>query len=96
MIELLLDQRGAEMNIIKDVLEAAARNTRSGKAVPELLPSQPGARVDKRGRIEIAEDVVTAAAGNTGSGKKVMELLFPVFPAAASSTISVMLISPPS
>ena len=69
MMELLLDQQGAQIKITEDVVKAAASNGGNGKEVMALL-------LDRRGdQIQISEDVVKAAARNEGNGKDVMALL---------------------
>jgi ankyrin repeat protein len=70
IIDLLLDQLGKEVKITADVVEAAAKNKRSGREVMELLLNKRG------GEVIITPEVTQAAAGNEESGKKVIELLF--------------------
>ena len=66
---LLLDRRGDQIRITKDVVKAAASNGGNGKEVMALL-------LDRRGdQIQITGDVVRAAASNGGNGKEVMALL---------------------
>ncbi|KAF2186451.1 HET-domain-containing protein [Zopfia rhizophila CBS 207.26] len=64
-----LKRRGDEVAITKEVVKAAAGNTRSGKEVMTILLEQRG------GEVKVTEEVVEAAAGNTQSGKEVMALL---------------------
>ena len=67
--DVLLEQRGADVVIMEEVVKAAAGNKESGKEVMMVLLEQQG--VD----VVITEEVVKAGAGNSGSGKKVMTLL---------------------
>jgi len=58
-MELLLDRRGNQIQITKNVVKIAIRNKRGGKQVIALL-------LNRRGdQIPIIKDVVTAAAGNS-------------------------------
>jgi mitogen-activated protein kinase kinase kinase len=69
VMTLLLDRRGADVQITGEVVKAAAENKESGKEVMTLL-------LDRRGAdVQITKEVVKAAAGNQGSGKEVMTLL---------------------
>ncbi|QVM13334.1 hypothetical protein D8B26_007942 [Coccidioides posadasii str. Silveira] len=69
MMNLLLDQRGADIIITEEVLKAAAGNEKSGKEMMALLLNQQDAH------IKITEEVLKAAAGNEKSGKEMMALL---------------------
>ncbi|KAI4157359.1 MAG: hypothetical protein LQ342_008341 [Letrouitia transgressa] len=61
---LLLDRRGADVQITEGVVQAAAGNDGSGKEIITLL-------LDRRGAdIQIIEKVVQAAAGNNWRGKE--------------------------
>ncbi|ERF76578.1 hypothetical protein EPUS_05851 [Endocarpon pusillum Z07020] len=69
MMTLLLDRRGADVQINEEVVKAAAGNSGSGREVMTLL-------LDRRGAdVQISEEVVKAASGNYESGKEVMTLL---------------------
>jgi hypothetical protein len=56
---LLLDRRGADVQITEDVVKAAAGNRGKGR----------------RSEIQITQEVVKLAAGNDSSGQEVMKLL---------------------
>jgi hypothetical protein len=60
---LLLDRRGADIQITEEVVKAAARNEDSGEQVMTLLLNRRGAD------IQITEEVAKAAAGNLDDGK---------------------------
>ena len=69
MMKLLLDRRGADVQITDKVVEAAAGNGRSGKDIITLL-------LDRRGAdVQITEKAVEVAAGNDWSGKDIITLL---------------------
>jgi hypothetical protein len=58
VMALLLDRRGDQITITKEVVKAAAGNSQSGKEVMALL-------LDRRGdQVAITEEVVKAAMGN--------------------------------
>jgi len=67
VIRLLLELRGAEIQITEEVVKAAAGNYGSGEEVMRLLLEQRGAE------IQITEEMVKAAAGNYLSGKEVID-----------------------
>ncbi|KAH8665926.1 heterokaryon incompatibility protein-domain-containing protein [Tricladium varicosporioides] len=64
-----LERRGGEVKITEAVVEAAARNWKSGKEVIAFLLERRG------GEFKITEDVLKAAAGNWESGTEVIVLL---------------------
>ncbi|GKT70501.1 ankyrin repeat protein [Colletotrichum tofieldiae] len=67
IMALLFDKRGEEVQITKDVVEAAA-GSGSRETMALLL--------DKRGdEVQITEDIIKAAAANWRSGQEIMELL---------------------
>ncbi|WAO92355.1 HET domain-containing protein [Fusarium falciforme] len=65
----LLDQRGPEVKITEEVIEAAAGNHWNGKEVMALLLDQRGSSV------KITEQVAKAAVRNSSTGIAVMALL---------------------
>ena len=69
MIALLLDQQGADVQITKEMVIAAASCRRSGEEMMRHL-------LDRRGAdVQITEEVVRAAVENVRMGKEVMKLL---------------------
>jgi len=60
---LLLNRRGADVQITQEVVVAAAGNEGDGKEIMTLLLDRRGAEV------QITQEVVVAAAGNSGGGR---------------------------
>ncbi len=67
---ILLDQRGDEVQITEEVVEAAAGNLMDGYRVTKLLLNRRGDQTP------VTEEVVKAAAGNSMDGYKITKLLF--------------------
>src|SRR5437016_3206494 len=67
---LLLDRRGADVQITEEVVEAIAENENSGKEVITLLFDR-----QELDRFQITEEVIEAAISNWESGKEVMMVL---------------------
>jgi hypothetical protein len=69
MMALLLGLRRDNVPVTREVVNAAAGNSKSGKEVMALLLDQRGSEV------KITEEVVTIAAGNHYISKEIMQLL---------------------
>jgi hypothetical protein len=67
---LLLDRRGADVQITEEVVKAAAGNSQSGAEVMTLLLNQQG------NNVKILEEAFKAAAANFWSSKSIRQLLF--------------------
>ncbi|KAM0271966.1 hypothetical protein ACHAQH_008852 [Verticillium albo-atrum] len=64
ILGLLLDKRGSDIQITKDIIKAAASNDSHGKEVLALI-------LDRRGpNIQITEEIIKAAAGNWSRGRR--------------------------
>jgi hypothetical protein len=69
VVAILLEQRGADVQITEEVVEAAAGNWKSGRNVTTLLLNY------QETDLQITKGMIMAAANNGGDGKEVMTLL---------------------